>query len=198
MHFGRSTTKLYRAAHFHLCCAIGLVLSRAVSAVHSKHTNSCNGTLIACLGHNHTTFSYWSVFNQIRKGTISETYQRPDYEPPANAQILAYGESCDEVALIGQILNAGEHVDINIKGVELAFGLLAFSNCLITAFDLRMAGQYPYFVLGQNQEPMLCVNSTTYSSYSYEDIPTPWFISPGALRWLTIVCSGLAILRAYG
>nr|AGA19093.1 ORF3 [Simian hemorrhagic fever virus] len=198
MHFRRSTSINYGAAHIYFCCAIGLVLGRVVSAVHSEHNTTCNGALIACLGHNRTVFSYWSVFNQIRKGIISETYQRPDYDPPAFAQILAYGEDCHEVALIGQILNAGEHVDIDIKGVELAFGLLAFSNCLITAFDLRMAGQYPYFVLNNKSEPMLCVNSSTHSSYSYEDIPTPWFISPGALRWLTIVCSGLAIIRAYG
>nr|AGA19117.1 ORF3 [Simian hemorrhagic fever virus] len=199
MHFRCPATVHRRSVHLSNFCAIGLVLGGIVSAVHSEHPTTCNGETITCMGHNTSSYAYWSVFNQIRKGIISETYQRPDYDPPAHAQILAYGESCDEVALVGQILNAGEHVNVDTQGVDLAFGLLAFANCLITAFDLRMAGHHPYFVLKVNSsEPALCLNSTVYSSYSYEDIPTPWFISPGALRWLTIVCSALAILRAYG
>nr|AGA19081.1 ORF3 [Simian hemorrhagic fever virus] len=199
MHLRCRTIVHRQTTHLPNCCAIGLVLGGIISAVHSEPTTSCNGEIMTCMGHNTSSYAYWPVFNQIRKGIISETYRRPDYDPPSYAQILGYGESCDEVALIGQILNAGEHVKVNTQGVDLAFGLLAFSNCLITAFDLRMAGQHPYFVLiNGTDEPALCLNSTTYTSYSYEDIPTPWFISPGALRWLTIICSVLAILRAYG
>nr|ALS54325.1 ORF4' protein [Free State vervet virus] len=144
---------------------------------------------LICTSHNITHFQ-------------TEHYQTPPpkrqgasgYTPLVPFQVLGYGETCDDNKLVGEILNALEVTRGNLAGLDDAFTLLSFARCLITALEFKQANVSHKFYQANNTL-QLCANLTNY--YSHLSIQTPWFISPGAIRWATIFCSFIAVLRAF-
>nr|ALS54339.1 ORF4' protein [Free State vervet virus] len=144
---------------------------------------------LICTSHNITHFQ-------------TEHYQTPPpkrqgpggYTPPGPFQILGYGENCHDNKLVGEVLNALEVTRGNLDGLDDAFTLLSFARCLVRALEYKQANISHKFFMA-NHTLHLCANLT--NTYSYLSIQTPWFISPGAIRWATIFCSILAVLRAF-
>ncbi|AJI43728.1 ORF4' protein [DeBrazza's monkey arterivirus] len=200
MHHGHpSVIKFFTSTVYYYGPALfGLVLCGASETVSPLPGRSSHEQCMICTSPNATHFVSWSTQNQIRKGILSETYRRPDYVPPVYAQLLEYGASCDDSQLIGQILRTSETITGNVEGIADAFALLSFADCLITAYHYRALNVSARFHLWDrhNETLLLCFNSSE-ATLSIHDIPTPWFISPGAIRWATITCAILAILRAF-
>nr|ALS54311.1 ORF4' protein [Free State vervet virus] len=160
-----------------------------VSALCSVAFGSQHSFCLICTSHNITTFA-----TEHRQAIPPKTQGANGYTPPAFSRILGYGETCDDDKLVGEILSAHEVTSGSLKGLDDAFTLLSFSRCLIRALEFKQANISHRFTLA-NETLQLCANLTTY--HSYLDIQTPWFISPGAIRWATIFCSIIAVLRAF-
>nr|ALS54268.1 ORF4' protein [Free State vervet virus] len=160
-----------------------------VSALCFVASGAQHSFCLICTSHNISTF------RTEHHQTPPPKQQGPNgYTPPSFAQILGYGETCDDNKLVGEILSAQEVTTGRLKGLDDAFTLLSFSRCLIRALEFKQANISHKFTMA-NATLQLCANLT--NTHSHLSIQTPWFISPGAIRWATIFCSIIAVLRAF-
>nr|ALS54171.1 ORF4' protein [Free State vervet virus] len=165
---------------------LGVVSALCLVASGSQHS-----FCLICTSHNISTFhtEHYQTPPQKHQG-------RDGYTPPSFARIFGYGETCDDNKLVGEILSSSEVTTGRLKGLDDAFTLLSFARCLIRALEFKQANISHVFTMA-NATLQLCANLT--NTHSYLNIETPWFISPGAIRWATIFCSIIAVLRAlYG
>ncbi|ALS54297.1 ORF4' protein [Free State vervet virus] len=163
---------------------LGVVSALCLIASGAEHS-----ICIVCTAHNFT------VFHTEHRQTPSPKRQGASgYTPPSFAQILGYGETCDDSKLVGELLSAQEVTSGHLDGLDDAFTLLSFTRCLIKALEFKQANVSHKFTMA-NQTLQLCANLT--NTHYFTNIVTPWFISPGAIRWATITCSFIAVLRAF-
>ncbi|ANB32505.1 ORF4' protein [Zambian malbrouck virus 1] len=165
---------------------LGVVSAICAVAVASEHQ-----LCMICTAHNLTHFQ-----TEHRQAIPPKRQGSTGYTPPSFAQLLAYGEDCSDSLILGEVLSAQEVTSGRLTGLDDAFTLLAFSRCLIRALEFAQTNVSHRFTMANNTL-QLCANITLTESYL--TINTPWFISPGAIRWATIICSLIAVLRAlYG
>nr|AIP91249.1 ORF4' protein [Mikumi yellow baboon virus 1] len=130
--------------------------------------------LIPCYGHNTT---------HIRQ--VSHLMNQTD--------ILLYDDACWAGIQVGVVKGVVEILDAKTPGIDDAFTAIAFASCLARAIHFESRGVHTRLVVN-NTHIFLRVNITTREFK--EAYPTPWFIHPGALRWVTVFCGLLAIIRA--
>ncbi|AKC89295.1 ORF3 protein [Simian hemorrhagic encephalitis virus] len=165
---------------------LGVVSALCLVAVGSQHR-----ICMICTSHNITQFhtGYHQTPPPKRQGASG-------YTPPDFAQVLGYGETCSDNQILGHILSAQEETTGTLKGLDDAFTLLSFARCLVRALEYHQQNISHRFFMANNTL-QLCANLTL--AVDHLTISTPWFISPGAIRWATIICSIVAVLRAlYG
>ncbi|AKI29945.1 ORF4' protein [Pebjah virus] len=151
----------------------------------------CCGTLVCipCNAHNTTHIDSW-----VRQ-TFSNTFDskgQPHNAP--GASIYAYGTTCSDKLLVGAVYSLEEQVTGG-DSLGPALSILALANCLAVAAEQATAGVDVYFAQSGNLTAM-CYNHThvalSYLNLYHSTAP----FSPFVIRWATVCCGILAVLRA--
>nr|AIL48130.1 ORF4' protein [Simian hemorrhagic fever virus] len=171
------------------------VLCGIVAALSFVPANSNAERCMICTTNNFSTLFTESSYQHYPRWPVFQDGLDYVYHPPLVAQVLGYGETCDDTQIIGTIIETYETITGNMTGIKEAFIALDFADCLLTGILYREHNVTAVFQQ-QDGHIVLCWNGTD-PRISINQIPTPWFISPGALRWATIICACLAIFRAF-
>nr|AHH53828.1 minor glycoprotein [Kibale red colobus virus 1] len=161
-----------------------------------------------CQAHNHTHLM--SQFQKVYSRDSSKT--GGFFTPQPEASIYLMGLDCTDETVFGNIQSYTGSVTGNLTDLDYAFNFLALMNCLTQSIKLAARGYHVSFQLSNHlwnendiQDSdivkdngtllLLCTNHTV-DLIKHTDLTGFWFFHPGALRWGTVFCCCLAVLRA--
>ncbi|AMB20713.1 ORF4' protein [Kafue kinda chacma baboon virus] len=157
---------------------MGVVLYGIIAAILAQPSYAWSQPyLIPCYGHNTTKLT--SVHT-----LLNET------------DITLYDDACWAGIQVGVVKGISEIVNVKSAAIDDAFNTIAFASCLARAIHFSHQNISTQLVV--NQSHIYLQVNITRTPYT-EGFPKPWFIHPGALRWATVFCGILAVIRAlYG